>query len=83
MSCTRVDFGNGVVGIVCTRGRRSRKRCSLPGCANHATLECDGPVNGRTCDALICVRHRTRDGDLDLCPECARDAARQPMLWGV
>lgn len=44
MRCTPIDLGNGVTGIVCTRGRGSLPACSTPGCRRKGRLECDHPV---------------------------------------
>lgn len=67
MTCERVRFGDGVVGILCSRGRGPRRKC---GCGNHAEFLCDAPrgKRGRTCDVPLCEACRVRAGeDLDLC----------------
>jgi hypothetical protein len=78
MTCTPINLGGGVVGIVCTRGRRAPP-CTT--CGRPSGLLCDGPPRPRsrkkTCDKPICATHATKVGeDRDLCPDCAGDAAR-------
>lgn len=81
MTCTPIDLGNGVRGIVW--------RCSIPGCRRSADLLCDYPVirKGRkgTCDAKVCEAHALHAGpDRDLCPaHAARGMAVQQGLPGM
>lgn len=77
MACERVSIPDGAggvtTGIICTRGRRSkRRRCATPECLREPRFECDGKLpNGKPCNALICVQHRTNIGpELDHCPAC-------------
>lgn len=67
MTCERVRFGDGIVGILCSRGHRPRRRCA---CGVLAAYLCDAPrgARGRTCDLPLCEACRVRAGeDLDLC----------------
>lgn len=67
MTCETVKIGNAVA-IVCSRGRRTRKRCA---CGMPATKLCDHkePGQRRTCDAPLCNGCATPAGpDRDLCP---------------
>lgn len=67
MTCERVRFGDGIVGILCSRGHGSRRQCA---CGNRAAYLCDAPrgSRGRTCDVPLCEACRVRAGeDLDLC----------------
>lgn len=67
MTCERVHFGDGIVGILCSRGSRTRRRCA---CGRLAGYLCDAPrgTRGRTCDVPLCEACRVRAGeDLDLC----------------
>lgn len=73
MPCTPIDFGNGVTGIVCTRG--SRARCGE--CGNHAPYLCDwklkGKKAGKTCDRKLCGSCATSPAkDKHLCPAHSR-----------
>lgn len=60
MPCETVDLGNGIRGIVCSRGRR--KRCSECGRLGAGYL-CDwklrGKKKGKTCDRPLCDRCAT------------------------
>lgn len=64
-------------GFAC--GSRARRvKCSVPSCTNWSTLECDYPIPARksgTCDAKLCERCTTKDGELDHCPPHAGLAA--------
>jgi hypothetical protein len=78
MTCRFIDLGNGVTGIVCTRGERA-KRCKA--CGDRASRQCDFPLRGkatgRTCDANLCERCAVVVGpDRDYCPPHARLAAK-------
>lgn len=92
MRCDRIDLGNGAVGIVCSRGQRS-KTCSA--CKrNRATLECDWPLAGKkagkTCDRALCrpcaLLVKSANGDtVDYCPAHAEQhkaGACRPGAWG-
>lgn len=86
MGCTPFvirDQGGAVTGtgMLCTRGRRPRRRCA---CGAVASLACDGPKPGRksgTCDAPICRRCVSQcpfhGPDRDLCRACAATATTQ------
>jgi DNA modification methylase len=56
MGCERVNLGNGITAIVCTRGQR-RAKCSNCG-RMRADLLCDwklkGKKAGKTCDRKLC-----------------------------
>lgn len=71
MTCETLDFGGGVHGIVCIRGKRW-PRCSVPGCDRPAPKLCDYPVGRKksgTCDAKLCEQHAAAQGkDRDFCP---------------
>jgi hypothetical protein len=77
MKCTRVG-----TGFVCGSAP-SRKRCSVPGCAEWSARECDYPVKrapgkSQTCDAKLCERHAAKVGDnLDHCPAHVKLAAEK------
>jgi hypothetical protein len=74
MKCTPIDLGNGVTGIVCSRGSRARERFCA--CGGAATKLCDFPKPARseyamqkTCSKPLCdgcaVRfERTAENDL-------------------
>jgi len=74
VSCERVKFADGSVGIVCTRGGRDTRPCRW--CGNPRVALCDFPILGArgatTCSAPMCQEHRhpVRPGaDLDYCPD--------------
>jgi len=75
MTCERIQFGDGSVAIVCSRGRR-RQRCV--GCQRYTAEKlCDGIIPGRrgTCSAPVCVACAVHtDPDNALCPGCAARA---------
>lgn len=78
MPCIPFETKHGR-GIMCIRGRRTRERCSVPGCGRVATLLCDGKTDAGTCDAHLCRTHGTNIGpEEDLCPDCA--ARQSPEL---
>lgn len=90
MICKRIDLGDGNVAIVCYRGRRIP--CSVPGCPNISTKECDHPILRKgvpgTCDMKLCDRHAKSIGpDRDLCPAHEKSpvpvSGTQPKLPGV
>jgi hypothetical protein len=59
MTCDTVKLPNGVIAIVCSRGRR--QNCSMPRCTRPGTLLCDYPVaEGRTCDRRMCKTHAAK-----------------------
>lgn len=75
MTCETVKIGNAVA-IVCSRGRRSRKRCA---CGRPATKLCDHRDVGRrkTCDEPLCDQHAVRIGaNIDFCPLHAREHSK-------
>ena len=59
MTCERIDFGDGVTGFVCSRGRRAK--CSVPECQHPAEYLCDyllpWPAPKFSCDANLCRFH--------------------------
>lgn len=64
---------------LCSRGRRSSRRCRVQGCTKEASLLCDGPPPARakreTCDLPICAEHAQEIGpDRHLCPPCSANA---------
>ncbi len=65
MPCTPFNLGNGVTGIVCTRGG-NRSLCTVPGCNRPSSKLCDYPVKrggvAGTCDAKLCSVHATSVG---------------------
>lgn len=66
MPCEPINFGNGVTGIVCTAKARKVPCCV---CGERSTRLCDYATGkGTTCSAPLCERHRTIDGERDLCP---------------
>ncbi len=82
MACERIPSGGSAI-IICSRGRRSRSPCGVPGCGKPHTRLCDHPVTrkGRagTCDAKLCDGHAHHyEPDTDLCaPHAkAREMAR-------
>lgn len=91
MKCDRVQFTGGVA-IVCSRGSRSRKQCSVPGCGKRVERECDAPVfrgsryQPATCDRALCATCAvrigvSRDGDsVDFCPPHAREWREKPAV---
>lgn len=96
MTCHRLAFGDGIVGTVCIRGQRERRRKC--GCGNTAQFLCDARRGLRTCDLPLCFACRVRAGeDRDLCrvhaameERQAREAAErekartaQPLLPGL
>lgn len=83
MGCETVDLGDGVTLIACSRGRRTRRSCSVPGCTNAATKQCDFPLGGakkgKTCDRHLCstcavVMSRRGRETTDYCPPHAKQA---------
>lgn len=82
MPCVPLKTADGVVGIVCVRGRPRRSR-SCRWCSAEATLLCDGPATrgGGTCDAPMCHDHAHHVRlDHDLCPDCV-ERSRQARLF--
>jgi hypothetical protein len=78
MPCIPINLGNGVTGIVCTRGERA-KRCKA--CGDRASRQCDFGLTaraaGRTCDVHLCERCAVVVGpERDYCPPHARLAAK-------
>lgn len=78
MTCTRIDLGDGVVGIVCTRDRPAAP-CELPGCGRPHVRLCDWPVQrspGKwsTCSLRLCEAHAAEHPERDYCP--AHEAVR-------
>jgi hypothetical protein len=84
MTCkTLRDERGNVLGIVCSRGRRS-PRCSVTGCTSPSERQCDWPLRGKrkgaTCSRHLCAKHTTERPDgfgetydltgetIDLCP---------------
>lgn len=93
MTCTPIDFGNGVTGHACSRGQR-RAKCRF--CARSATRQCDfrlkGSKAGKTCDANLCDAHAVmqhvveRKGEHDTVDYCRPHdelAKQQAQLPGV
>ena len=76
MPCEPIRNAAGAtVGVVCSRGRRTRK-CKV--CSKPARWLCDAPLNRyRTCDAAICDGHRTAVGERDYCPAHALTEVRR------
>lgn len=76
-----LDAQGNVIGRAC--GRTPHRECSTPGCANHATIQCDFPVTrgGKpgTCDRWCCRGCAVSIGpDLDHCPAHARASGGAP-----
>jgi len=57
MTCHRINFGNGAVGIVCTARSRTKPCLDCQG-ARPGVVLCDFPLGltGRTCDRPLCER---------------------------
>lgn len=81
MTCTPLDFGNGVTGFACSRGAKRPVLCSR--CkTNRAERLCDYPLRGAraggTCSAPLCVQcacvdmKSTKTAQLDYCPPHAQ-----------
>lgn len=70
MPCTPFRLPGGISGIVCTRGRKSVKRCSVAGCTVPSGFQCDYHVRpGKTCDRHLCAVHAHLVGaDIHFCP---------------
>lgn len=66
MACTIIPG----VGIACSRGRKRQHFCSVRGCQNPGTRQCDyRGKSGQVCDRYICVEHATRlEPNVDYCP---------------
>lgn len=61
------DKDGQVTKIICSRGPRKCRWCSSSG-----TQLCDFPVNGKTCDAPMCLKHTRRVSyEVDYCPDHA------------
>jgi len=64
MPCRTFDFGNGVTGFACSRGRR--EHCQIDGCTAPTVALCDfelgGSRRGKTCSRRMCARHRRTQG---------------------
>ncbi|KPD17229.1 hypothetical protein ADM96_20145 [Burkholderia sp. ST111] len=82
MPCTPFRLPGGVSGIVCTRGGKSVRRCSVAGCNAPSGFQCDYPVRpGKTCDRHLCAKHAHEIGvDVHRCPDHV-DAAAQTELF--
>lgn len=64
MPCTAIP---GFGAIVCSRGRRARPKCKS--CGWPASILCDFPVEGGTCDCPLCEACAVTAGpDLHHCP---------------
>lgn len=87
MACERIPFGDGAITI-CSRGRRPRAPCGVPGCGVTYTRLCDYPVTRKgksaTCDAKLCDRHTHHYApDIDYCgphSKAHEEARRQGKL---
>lgn len=80
MTCDEIKVPGGHA-IVCSRGRRRRRKCDV--CDRASVAQCDADLGrGRTCDRHLCDIHATAVGpDLDLCPTHATNPpARQLEL---
>lgn len=77
------DFGNGVKGFVCTRGRRP-KPCQF--CGLQSSLLCDGETHPRKlgerklCSAPMCRACATSINGKDFCRTCVKDQPEQLVL---
>lgn len=83
MPCDPIEV-DGIVGVVCSRGRRRLPPCNSCGRAGAEPL-CDFPATGRfrskTCDAAICRTCAVTVGkDRHHCPSHPK---AQPSLPGV
>ncbi len=84
MGCETFDLGDGAFAIVCSRGRKARKPCSVCGRQPHSKL-CDfkltGAKAGKTCDLEMCSSCAKHVGpDRDLCPAHAKLEHTQGVL---
>lgn len=89
-SKTLADANGKWLGIAC--GRTPYRKCQVPECRRHASIQCDYPVQratatrrakSATCDRWLCERCAEHVGDdLDFCPVHARAAdvlKREPI----
>jgi hypothetical protein len=87
VTCEWVEINGALVHI----NHRNKRRygCSVRGCRQLATSECDWKIGGgKTCDAQLCETHAYEPApEKDLCPEHAaewqRRQQRQPTLPGI
>lgn len=87
MPCEPFITRDGASGFICSRGSRSRAKCSVDGCTKPSTKLCDFPLTGKkagkTCDRKLCDAHAKRQpvttldpsDTVDFCP--THDAMRQ------
>lgn len=80
MTCERFVMRDGASGFICSRGSRSRAKCSIDGCTKPATKLCDFPLKGKkigkTCDRKLCDAHAVKqpiktidpNESVDYCP---------------
>ncbi|MBB5443251.1 MULTISPECIES: hypothetical protein [unclassified Paraburkholderia] len=70
MPCIPFRLPDGTSGIVCTRDRRTERRCSVDSCRAPSGYQCDFPVSrGKTCDRHLCAAHaREIAPDVHYCP---------------
>jgi len=70
MPCEPFRRSDGSTGLMCTRGRQPRPRCTVCG-VRAGTRLCDAVLEAQhTCDAPLCPRCTQRVGvDGDRCPE--------------
>jgi hypothetical protein len=78
MPCEYLPVPGGVA-IVCSRGRRSRRKCRVCGW-RIADFLCDAPkAPPKTCDAPLCEVCRVQHGDgVDYCPSCSEKSKASP-----
>lgn len=88
MPCEPFRLGN-VSGIVCTRGRRSKSPCDVPGCSRPHVALCDYPLTGakpRSCSKHMCSSHKWPVPglpDTDYCPAHRKVFESGPPAQGV
>lgn len=70
MPCTPFRLPGGTSGIICTRGRKRGRRCSVDGCDAPSDFLCDFQTKpGKTCDRPLCAAHAHQVGaDTHFCP---------------
>ncbi|NUX55962.1 hypothetical protein FSB65_21475 [Paraburkholderia sp. JPY418] len=71
MPCIPIRTPDGAAGFICTRDRRTGRRCSVDGCRAPSGFQCDYPVSPRrTCDRHLCAQHAHEAApDVHYCPE--------------
>jgi len=75
MACDELENRKGeVLGHMCSRGRRRKVPCCVPGCGADSRYLCDAELRpGKTCDKPMCAKHRHRQANVERLAEERRE----------